>query len=190
MQMSKHAKLVASATASVVVLGLVVSYAFLVRSPADVVVRLGANPRPVSQDRGWSTEGYLSEIAKYFAQVLFGGIGSVVSDEDLNLMQNKADQYLAQNPGALGWGGKSGSSWDLGGGSKSGKGGKTGGGGGTGGGYSRSDVVSYNVTHVEKNGDRATVYGTATMKDGKTVSGAVNLKKVGGEWQVTGYSGG
>lgn len=54
--------------------------------------------------------------------------------------------------------------------------------------YGSSDVQSYTVTSVSKNGDTATVSGTATMTDGTTQSGSVYLRKVDGKWKAVGYS--
>lgn len=54
--------------------------------------------------------------------------------------------------------------------------------------YSRGDVTSYSITGIQKSGNTAKVYGTATMKDGNMISGCASLAKIGGKWIVTGYS--
>lgn len=54
--------------------------------------------------------------------------------------------------------------------------------------YKRDDVASYNITKVQKKGHEAKVWGTATMKDGKVLSGCSNLVKIEGKWKVVDYS--
>lgn len=111
--------------------------------------------------------GYFSGIADdKRARALLGGVGSIVSAKDLARMETQAAALAGR---AVGSGKRS---------------------SGRSGGYSRADVVSYRVTGVSRSGDSAIAYGTALMRDGRTVAGSVNLRKIGGKWKVVGYSGG
>lgn len=181
--MSSRVKLITAEVSFGFVLILIVLYFFVVAPAVQRSARLtrsGGSTSQASFKTGDDNEGYLSELAQFFAGLLFAGKGSRISESDLNLMKLQADRFVAGGGKVVKPGGSGGS-----GGSGGGSGG---GGSGSGGGYGRGDVVSYSVTGVSKSGDSATVYGTATMKDGNTVSGAVYMRKINGKWETVGYS--
>jgi len=137
--------------------------------------------------QGWDSEGYLSDLVtlpgagelKPGATIRGAGAQSLWAAVAQQMKKASAKGGKDANGEAVGGGGAA-DDQSPGGGSGSG-----GGGSGAGGGYTAADVVSYTITSVVKHSSTsATVYGTATMRDGNVVSGSVHCVKVNGQWQV------